>query len=103
MLPSFMAGEWVTVADSQRPELYGVLVDENGVATLRIKARQTIELLRLPAGTAVTVTEILSDDHFVVSYRTRNHSGENADSDNVLLIPTEGHCRNEKLYCRRQS
>ena len=89
-LGTAMAGEWVTVADSQRPELYGVLVDENGVATLRIKARQTIELLRLPAGTAVTVTEILSDDHFAVSYRSRNHSGENADSDNVLLIPTEG-------------
>lgn len=85
-----MAGEMVTVANSERPTLYGVMADENGNLKFRIKARQTIELLRLPEGTKVTVTEAVPDDHFAVSYRTRNHSGEAADTDNTLVIPSEG-------------
>ena len=89
-LGAAMAGEFVTVANSDRTDLYGVMLDASGSVTFRIKARQTIELLRLPAGTPVNITETLPDDHFTVSYRTRNHSGENADSDNELVIPAEG-------------
>ena len=89
-LGTAMAGEFVTIADSERTGLYGVMVDASGSVSFRIKARQTIELLRLPEGTPVTITETLTDDHFTVSYRTRNHSGENADSDNALVIPAEG-------------
>ena len=51
-----MAGKMVTVANSERSALYGVKVDETGELTFRIKARQTIELLRLPEGTEVIVT-----------------------------------------------
>lgn len=89
-LGTAMAGQFVTIADSERTGLYGVMLDDSGNVTFRIKARQTIELLRLPEGTPVTITENLVDDHFAVSYRTRNHSGENADSDNALVIPAEG-------------
>lgn len=85
-----MAGKMVTVANSERSALYGVTVDETGELTFRIKSRQTIELLRLPEGTEVTVTERLTDPHFKVSYRTRNHSGEVADPDNMLVIPAQG-------------
>ena len=86
-----LAGEMLTVAHSERPStLYSVTVDDNGHVRFRIKARQTFEILRLPAGTQVTVTEVVTDDHFAVSYRTRNHSGESADWDNILTIPSEG-------------
>ena len=85
-----MAGKMVTVSNSEREDLYGVTVNENGNVTFRIKARQTIELLRLPAGTPISVTESDPGSHFEVSYRTRNHSGEPADSDNNLVIPSTG-------------
>ena len=85
-----MAGSMVTVANSDRDALYGVMLDENGSVTFRIQARQTIELLRLPAGTSVTVTEADPGSHFAVSYRTRNHSGETADNDNQVVIPSTG-------------
>ena len=85
-----LAGELVTVANSDRDVLYGATVDENGNVNFRIKARQTIEILRLPEGTPVTVTEADPGSHFEVSYRTRNHSGETADSDNQLIIPSDG-------------
>lgn len=89
-LGAAMAGEMVTIANSERASLYGVMVNEEGVVTLRIKPRQTIEVLRLPAGTPITVTETDPGSHFEVSYRTRNHSGETADSDNQLVIPSTG-------------
>ena len=85
-----LAGKTFAVEDSMHSAPYDVTVDGAGNLTFRIKARQTIEVLRLPAGTAVTVTEVAPDSHFTVSYRTRNHSGEAADSDNVLVIPEEG-------------
>ena len=62
-------------------------VDNNGNITLSIKARHTIEIFKIPAGTSVTVTENVPGSHFSVSYRTRNHTGENSDSDNAVIIP----------------
>ena len=64
-----------------------VKVDANGMMKFDIKARQTLEILGLPAGTNVTVTETNVDGHFAVAYRTRNHSGETADNDNKVVIP----------------
>lgn len=85
-----MAGSIVTAVNSERTALFGVMLDENGSVNFPIKARQTIELLRLPAGTPVTITEVDPDSHFAVSYRTRNHSGEKSDSDNQVVIPSTG-------------
>jgi len=75
----------VVIGNSNKKET----VDAQGNITLAIKARQTAEILRLPAGTAVTVTETITDSHFTVSYRTRNHSGLEPDSDQNLVIPAD--------------
>lgn len=85
-----LAGQVFTVEDSEHTAPYEVTVDDAGNMVFLIKARQTVEILRLPEGTAVTVTETAPGDHFAISYRTRNHSGEDADADNALVIPPEG-------------
>jgi len=87
---SAFAGETFAVEDSSHAQPYDVTVDPSGNMTFQIKARQTVEILSIPAGTAVTVSEANPGSHFAVSYRTRNHSGEAADADNALVIPTNG-------------
>lgn len=62
-------------------------VDAGGELHFSIKAKHTVQILKLPAGTSVTVTEAAPGAHFTVSYRTRNHSGEAADSDNAVTVP----------------
>ena len=89
-LDQALAGKTFTVEDSANAEPYQVTVDENGKLVFQLLARQTVEIFALPEGTAVTVTETTPDSHFAVSYRTRNHSGETADSDNSLVIPAGG-------------
>lgn len=85
-----LAGKTFTVEDSAHAAPYSVTVDNDGNLVFLLKARQTVEILNLPEGTAVTVTEATPDSHFAVSYRTRNHSGEDADEDNALVIPANG-------------
>ncbi len=89
-LGAALAGKVFAVEDSAHTTPYNVTADASGKITFQIKARQTVEILGIPAGTAVTVTEATPDSHFAVSYRTRNHSGEAADTDNVLAIPADG-------------
>ncbi len=67
-----------------------VTVDASGNLRLQLKARQTAQILGLPTGTQVTVTEDNPGPRFAVSYRTRNHSGETDDLDNAVTIPTDG-------------
>ena len=62
-------------------------VDDGGDLHFSIKARHTVKILKIPAGTNVTVTETAPGSHFAVSYKTRNHSGETEDYDNALTIP----------------
>jgi len=85
-----LAGKTFTVEDSAHTAPYTKTVDVSGNMVFQIKATQTIEILRLPAGTAVTVTESAPGAHFAVTYRTRNHTGENADADNAVVIPADG-------------
>ncbi len=64
--------------------------DSDGKLNLSIKARQTIEILALPASAAVTVTEILpQDSNFEDNYRSRDYSGgearETEDEGNVTI------------------
>ncbi len=80
-----LAGEKFLVDNGTSTDEATVAAD--GTITFDIKARQTVGVLGLPAGIDVTVTEVNVDPHFTVSYRTLNHSGENADSDNKLVIP----------------
>jgi len=87
---SALAGKTFEVMDSAHTSSYNKTVDANGNLTFSIKAKQTVEILKVPAGTAVTVTEATPGSHFTVSYRTRNHSGINADTDNKVVIPTDG-------------
>lgn len=85
-----LIGKTFFVEDSAHTAPYQVTVDSTGNLTFQIKASQTVEILSLPAGTAVTVTEADPGSHFDVTYRTRNHSGETADADNALIIPEGG-------------
>lgn len=85
-----LTGKTFTVQDSAQTAPYVKTVDASGNMTFQIKAKQTIEILDLPEGTAATVTEANPGSHFTVSYRTRNHSGETADADNALVIPADG-------------
>lgn len=85
-----LIGKTFFVEDSAHTAPYEVTVDNAGNLTFQIKASQTVEILSLPAGTAVTVTEADPGSHFDVTYRTRNHSGETADADNALIIPEGG-------------
>jgi len=85
-----LAGKTFAVKDSTQPDGYEVTVDAGGNMVFTIKARQTIDILQLPAETVVTVTEAVPDPHFTVSYRTRDHSGETPDGDNTVVIPTRG-------------
>lgn len=85
-----LAGKTFAVEDSAHSAPYNVTVDASGNLAFRIKARQTVEILSLPAGTAVTVTEADPGEHFAVTYRTLNQSGETADNDNGLTIPYGG-------------
>ena len=85
-----LANKEFTIKDSNHTDTYELTTDENGVLVFQIKARETIEILNIPQGTIVSITEINIDDHFAVSYRTRNHSGEDADSDNNVVIPNGG-------------
>ncbi len=67
-----------------------VTFDNSGKAKFVIKARQTIEILGIPQDAVVTVTEILTESQskiFNTKYRTRNHTGEDADNDNKVTIP----------------
>ena len=87
-----LAGEKYEVADSAATSNYEVTVDNNGLLTFNIKARQTIEILGLPAGTEVTITEEMTtaqDEIFDAIYETRNHSGETEDNDNKVIIPAD--------------
>lgn len=67
-------------------------VAADGTVTLTIKARQTLEIIGLPAGTVVTVVENLTTEQDAYfddpTYRTRNHSGAevNTDPTNTLTI-----------------
>ena len=85
-----LAGKSFFVEDSAHTAPYQVTVDNAGNLTFQIKAKQTVEILSLPAGTSVTVTEADPGSHFAVSYRTLNHSGETVDTDNALVIPAGG-------------
>lgn len=87
---SALANKKYTVQDSAASQPYEITVDTNGNIDLTIKARQTIEILNLPEGTIATVTEALTTEQdaiFDITYRTRNHTGENADTDNQVTIP----------------
>ena len=85
-----LAGKKFFVEDSAHNAPYEVTVDNAGNLTFQIKARQTIDILSLPEGTPVIITEANPGSHFAVTYRTRNHSGETADSDNAVVIPANG-------------
>lgn len=65
-------------------------VDDNGDMVFSIKAGQTIEILDIPAGTQATITEREPGSNFTVNYRTRNHSGADADTDQNVIIPESG-------------
>lgn len=66
-----------------------VTVGDDGSFLLTVTARHTVEVLNLPVGTVVTITEEMTDaqkEIFQVVYRTRDHSGAEADADNSVTI-----------------
>jgi len=87
-----LAGKKFMVSDSSATQPYEVTVDNNGNIELSIKAKHTIEIFKLPAGTVATITEKLSADQdkiFDVSYRTLDRSGNQADTDNTVTITAD--------------
>lgn len=80
----------VSSADGKDETTSQQTVDANGDMSFQIKARETIKILELPAGTQATIIETNPGSHFTVSYRTLNHSGESEDTDNVVVIPSNG-------------
>jgi len=87
-----LAGSKFTVADSAHANTYEVTVDAEGNMVFEIKARQTIDIYNIPEGTVVTVKEELTTEQsgiFTgVTYRARNHSGENATETNDIASVT---------------
>ncbi len=89
-----LAGKTFTIErkdldDETKVVTSSVTVDSNGTITLALKARETIEILRLPEGITATITEDMTTEQDVIfdeSYTTRNQSGVNADSDNEVTI-----------------
>ena len=65
--------------------------DDDGNLRFTIKASQTVEIVNLPEGTKAAVIEEYPGVNFETTYRSRNHSGETADDDNVVIIPSDGH------------
>ena len=84
-----LSSEIVTVKKTGQADTTAV-VDVAGNMVFTIRAGQTIELIGLPAGTNATITETDPGANFSITYRTRNHSGENADADNAVVIPADG-------------
>lgn len=89
-LGTALAGETFSVWDSASATAYEKTVGADGTLSFTLKAQQTVEILRIPANTPVTVTEIAPDAHFDVSYRSRNHSGATPDADGAVVIPETG-------------
>ncbi len=83
-----LAGREFSIKDSAHAAPYEKTADGQGNLTFQIKARQTVEILGIPAGTNVTITETPPDTHFEVSYRTRDYSGAEADGDQQVEIPS---------------
>jgi len=81
-------GNTYNVSDSAN-SITSIIFDATGKATLNIKAKQTIEILGLPAGTVISVSENLTtdqDEYFDISYHSRNNSGDAEDTDNNVTI-----------------
>ncbi len=62
--------------------------DANGVMTGYLRHGETVYIKDIPAGATVTVEEVLPTDgnHTLSGYRSRNFSGDTADTDGVVTI-----------------
>ena len=92
---SALANKTFDVTDSKNV-LKTITFDANGLATVRISPRQTMEILNLPENIQVEITEILTNaqkEIFTgVEYRARNHSGEQATETTdkaTVIIPAD--------------
>ena len=79
-----LAGKTYTVNKTDSPTT-SATVDADGNMKFQIAARQTIEILRLPEGTKVSVVETDPGSCFGVSYAYTD-----ANTDNELIIPANG-------------
>jgi len=61
--------------------------DAYGVMTGKLKHGETVNIFGIPAGTTVTVEEVdIPTNYTKTEYRSRNHSGADADNDGVVTI-----------------
>ncbi len=61
--------------------------DENGVMRGKLKHSETVNIFGIPAGTTVTVEEVnIPANYTKTEYRSRNHSGADADTDGIVTI-----------------
>ncbi len=89
-----LAGKELTVAisDISDPDSFTSATEtvaEDGTISLTIVHGQTYEIIDLPEGTVVTVTEVLTGDqqnYFTATILTRDHTGAVQDSDNTVTI-----------------
>ncbi|MBE5816131.1 MAG: VWA domain-containing protein [Clostridiales bacterium] len=88
-LGSSNANKEFTVIDSEHPASYTRETNAQGELTFEIKAAQTVEILHIPAGTAVTVTENLTSAQQTmfpgVTYHVHTQNGEQETTGSASL------------------
>ncbi len=71
------------------PNLTKLSTDQNGVMTGKLRHGETVYIQGIPAGATVTVEEVnipAAYNQVAPVYRSRNHSGADADNDGVVTI-----------------
>ena len=75
--------------NNHEPSLTALTTDENGVMEGKLHHGETVHILGIPAGATVTVEEVdlpADGNYTLKSYRSRNHSGAEADNDGTVTI-----------------
>ena len=71
-----------------------ITVNSQGKATVQIRNGQTLEVVGIPAGTQVVITEKLTQAQakiFAAAYRTLDRSGGQEETNNDVVIPADAH------------
>ena len=81
-----LANQTFQIVHSGNAELTEVTTDGECKFTVKLKHGETIQVLKILENTLVTVTESDPGENFVITYRTRDFSGAEADNDNMVTI-----------------
>ena len=88
-----LAGKRFDMVHSGNSSLDSVTVDADGVNEFVIKHGETIQIIDLPVGAEISVTETEgagNGTNYIASYRSRNHSGYSSDDNGTVTIMVDG-------------